>query len=136
MEVTINAFQTAWGWVGMAASAAGLLRIILPVGSREAALAAVRRDWPGAQVAPNSHLATLQSKLERYFRGEDVSFRDEALDMQQATEFLARVWDVVRAIPRGQVRCYRDACTARAIVLRVRWPAVTVRDPADSRARV
>jgi len=28
------------------------------------------------------------------------------LDMQGATEFLARVWDVVRAIPRGQVRSY------------------------------
>jgi methylated-DNA-[protein]-cysteine S-methyltransferase len=52
------------------------------------------------------HLAALQPKLERYFRGEDVSFQDEALDIQEASSFLAHVWDVVRAIPRGQVRSY------------------------------
>jgi methylated-DNA-[protein]-cysteine S-methyltransferase len=106
MEITINACQTAWGWVGMAVSTTGLLRITLPVGSREGALTTVRRDWPGAHEGMNFHLATLQLRLQRYFRGEDVSFRDEALDMQQATKFLAGVWDVVRAIPRGQVRSY------------------------------
>ncbi len=106
MEVTISVCQTAWGWVGTAASTRGLLRITLPVGSHEGALAAVRRDWPGAQEGINSHLATLQLKLERYFRGEDMSFQDEALDIQKASVFLARVWDVVRGIPRGQVRSY------------------------------
>jgi methylated-DNA-[protein]-cysteine S-methyltransferase len=121
MEVTISACQTAWGWVGMAASTAGLLRITLPVGSREGALAAVRRDWPGAQEGRNPHLATLQSKLERYFRGEDMSFQDEALDMQQASMFLTRVWDVVRAIPRGQVRSYS-------------WVAQQVGSPRGARA--
>jgi methylated-DNA-[protein]-cysteine S-methyltransferase len=121
MEVTVNAFQTAWGWVGMAASTAGLLRIILPVGSREAALAAARRDWPGAQVATNSHLATLQPKLECYSRGDDVSFRDEALDLQRASVFLTHVWEVVRGIPRGQVRCYS-------------WVAQQVGSPRGARA--
>jgi methylated-DNA-[protein]-cysteine S-methyltransferase len=106
MEVTINACQTTWGWVGMAASTAGVLRIILPVSSREGALAAVQRDWPGAQEGMNSHLATLHPKLERYFRGEDVSFQHEALDMQKASAFLVHVWSVVREIPRGQVRAY------------------------------
>ena len=121
MEVTISACQTAWGWVGMAASPTGLLRIILPVGSREGALAAVRRDWPGAQDGMNSHLATLQPRLERYFRGEDVSFQDEVLDMRQASAFLTRVWDVVRAIPRGQVRSYS-------------WVAQQVGSPRGARA--
>ena len=106
MEVTINACQTAWGWVGVAVSATELLRIILPVASREGALATLLQDWPGAQQGMNAHLAQLQLKLQRYFRGEDVSFQDEALNMQRATEFLACVWDVVRAIPRGQVRSY------------------------------
>ena len=106
MEVTISVCQTTWGWVGVAASATGLVRIHLPVGTREDALAALLRDWPDAQEGTNSHLETFQAKLQRYFGGEDVSFGDEVLDMQQATEFLARVWDVVRAIPRGQVRSY------------------------------
>ena len=107
MDVTISACQTAWGWVGLAASTTGIVRIILPVGSREGAWAAVQRDWPGASGGTNSHLAALQLKLQRYFRGEDVSFQDQALDLQSATAFLARVWEVVRAIPRGEVRSYR-----------------------------
>jgi methylated-DNA-[protein]-cysteine S-methyltransferase len=121
MEVTISVFQTAWGWVGMATSTTGLLRISLPGSSREGALAAVRREWPGAQEGMNSHLAALQLKLERYFRGEDVSFQDEVLDTQRASAFLARVWDVVRAIPRGQVRSYS-------------WVAQQVGSPRGARA--
>lgn len=121
MAVIISACQTAWGWVGMAVSTTGLLRIILPVGSREEALAAVQRDWPSAPEGVNPHLATLQPKLQRYFRGEGVGFQDEVLDLQGATAFLARVWDEVRAIPRGQVRSYS-------------WVAQQVGSPRGARA--
>lgn len=106
MEITISACQTAWGWLGVAVTTTELVRIILPVASHEGALAALRRNWPGAQEGMNPHLATLHAQLQCYFRGEDVSFRDERLDLRGTTEFLARVWDVVRAIPRGQVRSY------------------------------
>ena len=35
-----------------------------------------------------------------------MDFRDQALDLHETTDFQVRVWNVVRSIPRGQVRSY------------------------------
>jgi len=107
MEITISACQTAWGWVGTAVSPEGLLATGLPVTSPEEALAPLRRRWPGAQEGTNARLAALHEKLQRYFLGEDVDLSTESLDLRRATDFQARVWELVRSIPRGQVRSYR-----------------------------
>jgi len=106
MEITICACRTAWGWVGIAASSEGLLGTNLPAISREEALAPLLRQWPGAQEGMSPLLAALQEKLRRYFDGESVDFHGEALDVRNATKFQVRVWNVVRSIPRGQVRSY------------------------------
>lgn len=106
MKVTISACRTAWGWVGIAASSAGLLGTTLPATSKEKALAPLLHDWPGAQEGMNPFLAALHERLRRYFDGESVDFLDEALDVRNATAFRALVWDIVRSIPRGQVRSY------------------------------
>jgi methylated-DNA-[protein]-cysteine S-methyltransferase len=106
MEITISACRTAWGWVGIAASSAGLLGTTLPAISQEKALAPLLHRWPSAQEGMNPFLAALQEKLRRYFDGESVDFWDEALDVRNATEFRTLVWNVVRSIPRGQIRSY------------------------------
>jgi methylated-DNA-[protein]-cysteine S-methyltransferase len=106
MEFKINAFCTTWGWVGVAASSQGLLGITLPAISRELALAPLLSRWPAAHQGMNHTLSVLQDKLCCYFMGEDVDFGDQILDPGQATDFQARVWTVVRSIPRGQVRSY------------------------------
>lgn len=106
MEVMISACRTAWGWVGIAASPEGLLGTTLPAVSREKALAPLLHRWPGAQEGMTPLTAALQSKLHRYFDGESADFYSETLDARNATEFQARVWNVVRSIPRGQVRSY------------------------------
>ncbi len=66
-------------------------------------------------------LSVLQDKLCCYFMGEDVDFRDQVLHPGQATDFQARVWTVVRSIPRGQVRSYS-------------WVAAQVGSPRAARA--
>ena len=104
MEVMISAGRTAWGWVGIAASSEGLLGTTLPAVSREKALAPLRHRWPGAQEGMTPLTAALQSKLHRYFDGESADLHSETLDVRNATEFQARVWNVARSIPRGQVR--------------------------------
>jgi methylated-DNA-[protein]-cysteine S-methyltransferase len=106
METTITACHTTWGWIGIAASRAGLLGTTLPSMSREQALAPLLHRWPAARDGTSPFLAGLKEKLRRYFDGERVGFHDEPLDVHKATEFQARVWNVVRCIPRGEVRTY------------------------------
>ncbi len=106
MEITISACWTTWGWVGTAVSREGLLGTSLPAVSRERALAPLLHERPDAQDGMNPRLAALHEKLCRYFRGEIVDFHDQLLDTREATDFQARVWKAVRAIPYGQVCSY------------------------------
>ena len=106
MTVTVNAFKMPWGWVGIVASTQGLLGTTLPQATREQALAPLLERRPSAQEGTSPGIASLQEKLQRYFAGEPVDFRDVVLDPRQATAFQLRVWDVVRGIPRGQVQSY------------------------------
>lgn len=121
MDVTINACLTVWGWVGSAASPQGLLGTTLPQPTREAALAHLLQRWPWAQEGMTLRLSALHERLQRYFRGEAVDLSAEVLDLSQATAFQVRVWEVVRAIPRGQVRSYS-------------WVAKQVGSPLGARA--
>lgn len=63
-------------------------------------LAAVIR--PGS----NAHLKALQHELAAYFAGRSEQFSVEL--EAPGTEFQARVWDALRAIPSGQTRSYLD----------------------------
>lgn len=121
MEIILRACWTLWGWVGIAISDHGLIGTVLPSRTPEEVLAPLLRRWPGAQEGMNPRLMILQEKLQRYFRGELVDFRDEVLDVRQGTDFQVRVWSVVRSIPYGQVRSYS-------------WVAAQVNSPQAARA--
>lgn len=98
--------ETAYGWVGVAWSEAGLVGVTLPQPGRGDAL---RRLGPTTHPAPlppaGLDPAGLAGKLQRYFRGEEIAF-EEPLDPTVGTEFQRRVWAITRAIPRGQTRTY------------------------------
>jgi O-6-methylguanine DNA methyltransferase len=121
MDVKINACCTTWGWAGSAASSQGLLGVTLPTISRKEALAPLLSWWPAAREGMSATLSALNEKLCCYFMGEAVDFRDQTLDLRQATDFQACVWAVVRSIPRGQVRSYS-------------WVAAQVGSPRAARA--
>jgi len=105
-DVIIGTCKTDFGWVGMAASPRGLLSITLPQPTEAAALHQLRDRWPEARFAAKGELAEVGDRLRRYFAGQAVSFDDLTLDMSQATPFQRRVWEVTRAIPRGETRTY------------------------------
>lgn len=105
-DVIIGTCKTDFGWVGMAASPRGLLSITLPQPTEAAALHQLRDRWPEARFAAKGELAEVGDRLRRYFAGQVVSFDDLTLDMSQATPFQRRVWEVTRAIPRGETRTY------------------------------
>nr|MBC7246042.1 methylated-DNA--[protein]-cysteine S-methyltransferase [Chloroflexota bacterium] len=121
MGITFSICWTFWGWIGTAISAHGLVGTTLPSRTPEEALAPLIHRWPGAQEGMDPRLMALHEKLQRYFRGELVDFRNEVLDVRQGTDFQVRVWSVVRSIPCGQVRSYS-------------WVAAQVSSPQAARA--
>ena len=104
VKVVIDSCQTAWGWVGIASSPAGLLALTLPEPTQERALKLLE-PWGGGQSYDGPRLDGLKRKLQRYFDGQRVLF-DEPLDLRAATAFQRRVWSAVRDIPCGETRSY------------------------------
>lgn len=104
-EEGLTICQTAYGWVGIAASPKGLLHLTLPKQTPEEALSSLRESHPEARLLGEEALDDLKGKLRRYFVGEEVTF-SEPLDLSEATDFLRRVWEAARAIPYGQTRSY------------------------------
>ena len=102
-EVTVTACQTAFGWIGIAASSQGLLAVTLPQPTEEDALRPLLARWRLARLGEDASLAQVKEKLRRYFEGQEVTF-DEPLDLSQATPFQRRVWPAVRGVPVGETR--------------------------------
>jgi methylated-DNA-[protein]-cysteine S-methyltransferase len=120
------------GWVGMAWSRRGLVRVTLPLPTEAEALDQLPPDRASQRAECAAlDVGALENKLQRYFAGEAVCF-DEVLDPSIGTGFQRRVWTLVRAIPRGETRTYgqvaRDAGSpgaARAVgqaMARNPWP--------------
>jgi AraC family transcriptional regulator of adaptative response/methylated-DNA-[protein]-cysteine methyltransferase len=70
-------------------------------------IATLRRRVVGVvRPGTNAHLDQLKKELEAYFAGKRSTFAS-ALEAP-GTEFQARVWDALRAIPSGETRSYLD----------------------------
>jgi len=98
--------RTAFGWLAVAVSDAGLVALSLPAPSPDRARAALGApaSWP--EVAPEAAWGELVAKLRAYFEGQRVAFLDEPIDWRGVTPFRQRAWEVVRAIPWGTTRSY------------------------------
>ncbi len=54
----------------------------------------------------------IADELQRYFRGEPVSFEDIEVDLSEATDFERNVYEATRAIPFGKVATYGQIAKA------------------------
>jgi methylated-DNA-[protein]-cysteine S-methyltransferase len=108
MSVPYSVFETDMGWVGLAATADGLVRSVLPKRGRES----VERDLMVSRAAfdrlsrPNEDAVRL---LVAYFRGEPVDLSTVALDLTNCPPFDRRVYAVLMGISRGSVMTYGRA---------------------------
>ena len=96
--------STPAGYLGMLASADGLLRTTLPQPSEEAA----RQSLGGihqARWTPDL-FQDLTERLLAYFSGNRAAFPDK-LDLSGATAWQRRVWRAARLIPYGETRSYK-----------------------------
>ncbi|MBI4304117.1 MAG: methylated-DNA--[protein]-cysteine S-methyltransferase [Chloroflexi bacterium] len=97
-------FNTDMGWVGILASAAGLLSTTLPQTSLDATRQLLGKRVNEASLAPQ-FFEDLVKRLRAYYGGRKVAFRDK-LDLSAATLFQRKVWETARQIPYGETRSY------------------------------
>ncbi len=112
-------FSTDMGWVGMLASAKGLLRTTLPQRSAQEACQLLGDSVNHATWSP--HLfKDLMERFKVYFSGHRIIFCDK-LDLSRATHFQREVWKIIRLIPYGETRSYA-------------WVAEQIKKPQATRA--
>ncbi len=118
-QLNYTIFNTDMGWVGMLASAKGLLGITLPQRSAQEACQLLGDSVNRATCS--LHLfRDLMERLKVYFGGHRTTFPDK-LDLSQATHFQREVWEITRRIPYGETRSYA-------------WIAEQIRKPRAMRA--
>jgi methylated-DNA-[protein]-cysteine S-methyltransferase len=103
-ELKYVTFNTDMGWVGILASAKGLLATTLPQHSVAETLRLLGDRLNQASWFPR-RFTGLVERLKVYFNGKKVGFPDE-LDLSGATPFQREVWEITRLIPYGEIRTY------------------------------
>ena len=99
-------FETDFGWMGIVSSYMGVKSLYLPRASRYEIEDDIKRRYGSLNIDASS-FQDLKRRLIRYFRGEAVEFNDP-VDLTDGTEFSKLVWEAVKAIPRGEVRTYKE----------------------------
>jgi methylated-DNA-[protein]-cysteine S-methyltransferase len=98
--------KTPFGFVGVAATSKGVRQVLLPrpdEGSVWRELDSAEDDSPQAK----AYVKSAAQKLQRYFRGENVTF-DEPLDWDGQSDFFRRVWTELLTVPRGETLSYNE----------------------------
>ncbi len=118
-ELKYITFNTDMGWVGILASAKGLLDTTLPQRSAQETHQLLGESVNQATWSPRL-FDDLMERLKVYFSGRKAAFPDE-LDLSGATPFQREVWEATRLIPYGETRSYL-------------WVAEQIKKPGAARA--
>ncbi len=98
-------FNTSAGYLGILASAKGLLRTTLPHHSDKEVRQLLGGSNNQAKWSPEMFQELMQ-RFQAYFSGDKVTFPDQ-LDLTMATAFQREVWEIARLIPYGETRSYK-----------------------------
>jgi methylated-DNA-[protein]-cysteine S-methyltransferase len=112
-------FPTNAGWIGLLASAQGLLKTTLPQKNQATALTELGNPVLTADL-DDGYFQDLIRQFVRYFEGQRVIF-EEKLDLAWSTAFEKAVWQTTCRIAYGQTRSYG-------------WVAQEIQRPAACRA--
>jgi methylated-DNA-[protein]-cysteine S-methyltransferase len=106
MIVRFAAFKTSVGWMGVALTPRGILRLSYPAQHMAKALDAVAWAGAGEPAAEDPRVAALAQELDVFFEGKPVEFSVPP-DLSAGTPFQRRVWAALLKIPRGETRTYQ-----------------------------
>lgn len=102
-------FDTAIGACGIAWSDRGVTRVALPEGSRAAIERRLKARAPGARSGhPPAAIWKVIAEIERYARGERVSFATAEIDLSGVDAFRRSVYAAARAVPWGETASYGE----------------------------
>lgn len=105
MELCYDTCRTPIGWCAAVTGPAGLKRIILAEPERKSAEASVLRQFPGCRADVEVCRGAVAFVM-RYFEEGTAARPPGNLDLEPATSFQRRVWELAVTIPFGQVRSY------------------------------
>ncbi|WP_315726491.1 MULTISPECIES: methylated-DNA--[protein]-cysteine S-methyltransferase [unclassified Bradyrhizobium] len=98
-------FDTALGRCGITWSDAGITGVQLPEAREIETRRRLFRQFPEArEQRPCSNTELAIEGISAMLRGRDVDFSDVALDLSGVLPFNQRVYERIRAIPRGETR--------------------------------
>ncbi len=103
-QLTYIIFNTDLGWVGIAGTAAGLVRIILPRPSAPEIRERLK-DAASHGIQSPRLFQDLMDRFRLYFSGRVIDFPDR-LDLSGGTPFQREVWETAKLIPYGQTQSY------------------------------
>jgi AraC family transcriptional regulator of adaptative response/methylated-DNA-[protein]-cysteine methyltransferase len=107
-QIGYTTAQSRFGWLVVGATARGLCWLALAATETEAA-ASLRTEFPAATLVRDESLANLVDAALRTVvgnrAGPELAAPQVPLDLR-GTAFQLRVWQALRAIPRGETRSY------------------------------
>ena len=105
----LHVFKTALGHCGIAWNAHGVAGIQLPEGNGPATLKRLRRRFSDGEVlVPDGDAAHAVAALVDTLAGGQPDLDDIVLDMREVPSFGQRVYEIARAIPRGNTLTYGE----------------------------
>ena len=105
MDRYYDVFETPIGWMGALASPVGLRRTTLPQATFELCASLLGPEADHAQFYPG-RFTELREALSFFWEGSAVDFRDQPIDVGDASSFLRVAWEACRSIPTGETRTY------------------------------
>jgi methylated-DNA-[protein]-cysteine S-methyltransferase len=106
-------FRSAWGWVGLAATARGLRRVVLPSATKASAEAPLRPAAPGAAGTGAAEVLTrVRRGVEAYLAGRQVDWTALPLDLSELTPFRRSVLEALRRVGYGERISYGQLAAA------------------------
>ncbi|MCH8156972.1 MAG: methylated-DNA--[protein]-cysteine S-methyltransferase [Nitrospinae bacterium] len=98
-------FHTPLGLTGVAATPAGICRVVLSLSSESEFLRTLKTLHPAPQKQPNA-LARVEKEFHLYFQGRLKRFSCKP-DLSCGTRFQQNVWKKLTTIPFGKTRSYK-----------------------------
>ncbi len=106
-------FLTAWGWAGFVVDRKGLRIFVLPEERKEDVLFKIKKELKYNNLfEDNRGWESLIKKVKEYFAGKKVDFIDCQLNLDNYTNFQKKVLQIVKEIPYGEIRSYKEAAEA------------------------
>ena len=98
-------FRTPLGWTGVAATPAGICRVVLSLSGEPGFLKILRTLHPSPKRSGDK-LASVKEEFHLYFQGMLKQFSCK-LDLTSGTRFQQQVWRKLMTIPFGKTRSYQ-----------------------------